>query len=322
VGWSKASDVRWLARLAIGYLLTGLLPRRLDRWLGPRLLDSGRLIPRRLIRTVAERMRFVLGDTLGAAEAHEEARAWAAMCYESRWLRYRALHGRGPAVETSVEGLAYVTRAAGEGRGSILWGMEFCDTLVVKIALHRAGVRLVHLSTANHGLAAPPTKLGLRIVSPLYCAAENRFLDERVVMPTDGSLHHMLVLRQRLKEARCVYISGERLAVRRNVAATLMGRQAFFAPGAPALAWTTQAELLPVHVVRSAPFRYRVVIDAPIAIDRTCDLKRAVVEPVQEFAARLGRRVAEYPAGWMWLGGTVETWRATAGAEAPATRIP
>ena len=115
-------------------------------------------------------MRFVLGDTLTDEAAHDHARAWCQMVFETRWLRWRALHRADPPVETAVDGLPVLETALARGRGVILWGMEFCDTLVVKIALHRAGVRLVHLSFANHGLNAPPTRLGVRIVSHPFIA--------------------------------------------------------------------------------------------------------------------------------------------------------
>jgi len=316
--WSKSADVRTLARLTAGFIMTGLLPRRLDRGLIPRLLGSPFLIRASLIDDVAGRMRFVLGDALPDAAARDHARAWCEMVFETRWLRWRALHRAAPPVETSVDGLPTLHAAHEGGRGVILWGMEFCDTLVVKIALHRAGVRLVHLSSANHGLNAPPTKLGLRFVSPMHCAAENRFLDERVVMPADGSLGYMRVLVQRLEENRCVYISGERLAARQNIPAPLLGREAQFAPGASGLAWKLKSALLPVHVVRDAPLRYRAFIDVPVTPDPALGKSAFIESAVREFAERLGRRVTEHPPGWQWHGRSMETWRAAAARTAAA----
>ncbi len=315
--WSKNADVSTLLRLLAGYGATGVLPRTLDRRILRRLLASRLLIRDGLIDDVADRMRLVLGDALTPAEAGAAARDWAAMLFENRWLRWRALHRADPPVETSVDGLQHLEAALAERRGAILWGMEFCDTLVVKIALHRAGVRLVHLSTANHGLAAPPTWLGLRIASPLHCAAENRFLDERVIIPADGSLGYMRVLVQRLEENRCVWISGERRSARQNVAADLLGGEALFAPGAPGLAWKLGSALLPVHVVRTAPMQYRAIIDEPICPDRSGDKDAFIADAVRQFAVRVGRRIRERPAGWSWYGHSVEKRRAAASQHAP-----
>ncbi len=307
--WSKSSDVRALFGLASGYVVTGLLPRRVDAWLLPRLLGSSRLIGDALVRDVAGRMRFVLGPAMDEPAATAGARAWAETVLENRWLRWRALHRRPPPVDTSVDGLHHVEDALRAGRGVILWGMEFCDTLVVKIALHRAGMRVVHLSTANHGMLSPPTRLGLRLASPLHCAAENRFLDERVIIPIDGSLGYMRVLVERLEANRCVYISGERLAARQNVSAPVLGRETSFAPGAPGLAHKLGARLLPVHVAREAPLRYRAFIDAPIVPEPGLGKSAFVDQAVRTFAERLGRRITEHPSGWTWLGQSVEAWR-------------
>ena len=137
-------------------------------------------------------------------------------------------------------------------------------------------------------------------------------------MPVDGSLGYMRVLVQRLEENHCVYISGERLATRQNIRAPLLGREALFAPGAPGLAWKVKSVLLPVHVVRDAPLRYRVIIDTPVTPDPALGKNEFVDDAIRRFAERVGRRVAEHPAGWSWYGRSVESWRAGAGEPAVA----
>src|SRR5262249_24557530 len=153
------------------------------------------------------------------------------MFRENQWMRWRAMHRRGVPVSTTVVGLEHLERARGRGRGAILWGMSFCETLVVKIGLHSAGVSLVHLSTAHHGAAWPPTRLGLRIVAPMYTAAELPYLTERIVIPANQSLGYMRALMDRLAENGCVSIEGDGVARFANVTARLFGRDARFASG-------------------------------------------------------------------------------------------
>jgi hypothetical protein len=196
-------------------------------------------------------------------------------------------------------------------KGALLWGMSFCGTLVVKIALHRAGHPLVHLSTEGHGGAEPLTRMGYTVVSPLYCVPENRFLRERVVIPLDGSLGYMRDLLTRLHDGLPVYIAGERLAPRRNTTAECLGRPTSFARGAPGLAYRTSAPLLPVSVYRDGPLRYRVVIEPAVPPpDPRQGRGSYVAGAVQAFADRVTRNVLEHPTDWDWFRHTIGEWRA------------
>ena len=104
---------------------------------------------------------------------------------------WRALHRKPVPIETAVDGVERLLMAQEGGKGTILWGFSFCETLVVKIALHRAGVQLIQLSTVGHGVPSPPSEFGMRFVGPLFCKAENRFLAERVSIPADQSLGYL-----------------------------------------------------------------------------------------------------------------------------------
>jgi hypothetical protein len=177
--------------------------------------------------------------------------------------------------------------------------MSFCGYLVPKIALDRAGARLVMLSAADHGAHYPPTRLGLAVVGPLFCAAENRYLAERVVIPPDRTLGYLRTLRARLEANRVVWIAGERTAPRGNVDQTVCGRAARFATGSASLAFSVGSRLLPVDVVREGPFRYRLRIDRPI-VPASADKDGYVTSAVAEFAARLEQRILEHPADWNW----------------------
>ncbi|MBT8336390.1 MAG: hypothetical protein KJO11_07285, partial [Gemmatimonadetes bacterium] len=267
--------------------------------------------PSRSVTELERRMRFALASLRPEFDFEALARQAAETLTELAWIRACALRGGPVPVETSVEGMGRI----GSG-GSLLWGMSFCGTLVVKIALHRAGVPLVHLSAAGHGAAHPPTRLGLRIVSPLYCRAENRFLRERVVIPEDGSLGYLRTLMERLRSGAPVYIAGERRAPRRNTSALCLGRPTLFARGAPGLAHRSGVPLLPVTVYRVRPLHYRVVVEPPLdsaaapGVDDgpTLDRDAFVADAIRAFADRVSHNVLEHPADWDWYRHTVPEW--------------
>jgi lauroyl/myristoyl acyltransferase len=227
------------------------------------------------------------------------ALAYCRRTLEERWGHWRALHRAGWNVATEVEGVEHLEAARAAGKGAILWGMSFCGYLVAKMALHRAGARIVMLAAADHGVHYPPTRFGRLVVGPLYCHAENRYLAERVKIPHDRALGYLRTLKARLQANRNVYISGERVAARRNVQVRLLGRDVPLATGSPSLAFSVGSRLLPVDILRLGPFHYRLRIDAPIAPGAA--RKRDFVEQaVTEFAARVERRILEHPADWMW----------------------
>ncbi len=301
-------DLRSLMLLTSGYSVTALVPPRFDARFVTGVMSGPLLVHERWVRQIAERMRLVLEPFLPDADFHTLGAAYCQMFRENQWMRWRAMHGAAVAVSTTVVGLPHLKAAHARGRGVILWGMSFCETLVVKMGLHRAGVALVHLSTANHGAAWPPTRLGLRAVAPLYTAAETPYLAERVVIPADQSLGYMRVLMDRLAANRCVSIAGDGVARRQNIPATVLGRAAHFAPGAPGLALKMGSALLPLHVVREGPLRYRVVIDEEIEVDRDLAKPAFIDRAVSEFARRLEQRVLERPADWAWYSHMVLAW--------------
>ena len=295
-------DFRRLAVLSGGYLLTGVLPRRLDPWAVGRLLRSSFVIRGVWVRRIVESMQQMLGEALRGADFESMARSYCEMVRETLWIRFRAFHTTRVPVETSVEGLHLIRNALGAGNGAILWGMSFCETLPVKIALHRACVPLIQLSSAFHGVPSE-TQLGLEVVGPFYSAPENPFLLERVNIPADGSLGFLRLLQDRLTENGCVYIRGDLRSRRSNIMAPVFGQDMGFALGAPGLSWSLRSPLLPIHVVRDGPFRYRAVVHPPIEADRSLDKKQFVRESVGQFAEMLERCASESPSDWeIWAG--------------------
>jgi lauroyl/myristoyl acyltransferase len=235
------------------------------------------------------------------------------MRLEDMWGRVRGVRRHGWNPEIQIDGIERVRKALGRGRGAILWSMRFSSTTAIKQAFFRAGLPLTHLSREQHG-SPSMTRLGVRVVGPLYCRSENDYLAERVRIPLDGSLRYLQRLRERLGENACVSIFGEH-AGRQAAAVEVLGERWRFALGAPSLAWLEDAELLTVYALRTAPFAYRVVIEEPIKVNRSMPRKAYAEWALGQFAGRLERLILQYPSQWQgWLYRSFDA----AGGKAPA----
>ena len=164
-----------------------------------------------------------------------------------------------------IEGAHRVPEALAAGRGVILWVAPMAHAaLVTKMAWHRAGWPVAHLSRYSHGVSA--TRLGARLLNPVVRRVEDRYLAERIVIGLDRSPATALqVLRRRLAQKRPVSITalagtGSALAV------PFLGRRLRLSLGPPRLARATGAPLLPVFCWRETEVRFVVSIGSPLPI--------------------------------------------------------
>ena len=289
-------DVAVLAGLVGGYLLTGAIPERWDPWITARLASTHKRLSGKRVEALASEMRSRMPDI--DRDWPGIARDYYRMRLENFWARARGIHGPSRQWDLEVEGLDHYAAAKAAGRGVILWRMRFCDSPMVNAALHAQGITPVHLSLEGHG-SVSGSSLGLRVISPLYTRAEKWYLAERVVIPKDGSLGYMRVLLDRLDANATLSIFADGVG-RRPVTARLLGRQVKFPTGAPGLAYRKGAALLPVYGVRLGPHRYRVVIQAPIALPSGTDRMTYISGAIAEFAHRLEAQIRANPADWLW----------------------
>jgi lauroyl/myristoyl acyltransferase len=289
-------DLRELTRTTLGYLVTALSPRRWDPWLVAWHSWLFVRFRRKKLQRLAAVMEEALGPAASGRDLFQAARDHYRMRAETGWGRIRELHRRGWEPRIEVDGLEHVRHGLAAGRGVVLWGMLFCGFTLPKAALWRAGFRVSHLSKENHpGISL--TQLGLKVVAPLLCRAENRYLERRVIVPLDGSLSYMRDLMDLLGANGCVSIVGEHPA-RQNVDTEFFLGGGSFATGAPALAWKMGSALLTYGVFREGSFRYRMVI-RPIEVDRGSKRQEFVEAAVQQFSGRLRDGVERHPADWL-----------------------
>lgn len=293
-------DLLRLAGMCGGYVLTALLPARFDGWVVDRLAALFLRVQAGRVRRLALQMRQLLGSAGTDEEFLETAREHYELRIENDWGTIRGLHRRGWPPDVQLVGLERLRGALDDGRGAILWHMFFGPNVVPKAACWRNSIPLTHLSRAQHGVRSP-NWFTLHSLAPLLRRCEDRYLAERIVIPRDGSLGYMKALLGRLAENATLSIYAEHTG-RQNVATDFFEERAEFATGAPSLAWKMGSALLPVYVVREGRFRYRVVIDEPIEVDRGLTRKEFAQRAIEDFSRRLQLRIAEYPADWMgWV---------------------
>jgi len=201
-----------------------------------------------------------------------------------------------PAIEFSGE--PQIRSALKAGRGAVFWCMRFGSDTVVKQGFHQIGLPLVHLSLAEHGAWGSRTTLATAVISPFFSRAEKPYLAGRVVIPVGGSLSYLQALRDHLRQNACISVFGNRTGRQRVEVPFLTGHRKF-ATGAPSLAWAENSTLFSAYAIRAGPFRYRVVVDEPIPINRTLTRKEFLKKAVAEFARRMERLVEHHPADWL-----------------------
>jgi lauroyl/myristoyl acyltransferase len=251
------------------------------------------------VQTLEEKIRRTL-----LADAQPTPRAIAEqhilMRLEDIWGRLRGMRRFGWRPHIEWEGLERLDDARRDSRGIVLWSMRFSSATVLKQGFYRQGLPFVHLSRVDHG-SSTLTTVGLRVAAPIYCRAENCYLKERIRIPVDKSLHYVQTLRERLRSGNLVSIFGEHEG-RQNYEAQVLGTTIKLALGAPSLAWLEDASLFTIAPIRVGPFRYRIVVDQAIPVDRAKPRRQFAEQAAQEYARRLQARILQHPADWQgWL---------------------
>lgn len=204
--------------------------------------------------------------------------------------------GWEPAVR--IAGFEHVQAALAAGRGVVLWvSHAFHGHLGAKIGFHRAGLKVVHLSTPAHGFSA--TRFGVRYLNRIQTRIEDRYIGERVLLPLQGQNAALQILAKRLKANKVVSITGQR-GTGRTVEARFLDGTLSLAPGAPALAQMTGAKLLPVFAFRAADGVVDVTVEPEIMLEGA--RAEANAAAVQAFAARSEPHALRHPGQWLsWV---------------------
>jgi len=200
-------------------------------------------------------------------------------------LRVYRPGGWTPPIE--LTGGDHLKTAVAEGRGAILWVGHFVHSdLVAKMAFHRAGAAVHHLSHPRHGFSS--SRFGMAWLNRVKTAAEDKYLGARVMLDPQRLAVAMKSLHTRLKANQVISISV-RGAKQKSQSVRFLHGEINIAGGAPRLARATGAALLPVFPVRNNSGGFTVHVDAPLDPDDA--------EPA--YGQRLERHVLAHPGQWL-----------------------
>jgi lauroyl/myristoyl acyltransferase len=298
---SLAARPAWQASdfVIAGSLASLLLPA----WLLPEA--SWPILCRALARIPWLTDRPLFGRTAASLQAalgerdHRRAAALArnlqAAVYELRMQNLRAWRPGGWEPAIALEGEDHLSEALARGNGAVLWVAHFAfSSNITKIALHRRGYRVSHLSRPEHGFSK--TRFGVAALNPVRCGSEDRYLAQRVVFDRRAPSTAMRKMVQALRGNDVVSITAGAWEGSDLAEGPLCGGRLSIAIGAPRLAAHTGAALLPVFSVRDHGLGFRTVIEPPIAVEASrSDMHGAAAV---EFLRRHEPWVRQFPDQW------------------------
>lgn len=297
----RLSDVITAVGLAFGYVVTSVLPRRLDPWIAHRFSSLFLRFRAKNVRATEAFIRRVCGPRASEFDPAAASRDYYRAKFEYAVGRVRGMHPRRWNPQIEVDGLEHLESALERGHGAILWRTDMGDTLVLQRAMWQSGFPLVQLSSAGHG--ATNSHFSYSVTAPLYARPENTYLRERITIPSDWSYGYLPHLMRELKANHVVAILGE-LVGRQNVHVSVFGKTRVLATGAPAIAHRTGAALIPVATSREGPWRYRISLGPPIEVDRSLPRRAALDGPTRAYARFIEEAVIAHPGdynGWWSL---------------------
>jgi lauroyl/myristoyl acyltransferase len=251
-------------------------------------------------RAAAKLIRQTLGNRLSDLQARD---ILSGMGAEGIFTFFQVLKcyrpdGWEPAVR--IANFERVAAALQAGRGAILWvGHAFHGHLGAKVGFHRAGLKVVHLSTPAHGFSS--TRFGVRYLNRIQTRIEDRYIGERVLLPLNGQNAAVQTLVKRLKANKVVSITGQR-GTGRTIAARFLDGTLTLAPGAPSLGHMTGAAVFPTFAFRAPDGAIEVSVEPPVEMAADAPREAAVSQAVQQFATVSEGYALRYPGQWLsWV---------------------
>ena len=212
-----------------------------------------------------------------------------------QFLRDYRPGGWKPAMQ--LVGREHVEAALERGSGAILWIGNFAyRDLVPKMAFHRAGYAVSHLSHPRHGFSK--TRFAMRTLNRIPANRGDRYLRERVLLSLQGPVGAMRALSRRLRENGVVSITVGGVA-RHPVMVPFMDGRIRMATGAPDLARATKAALLPVFPVRNEAGLLTVEVAPPLEVPDASTRSEATAAVLRQYAELLEAQVLKHPGQWM-----------------------
>lgn len=254
------------------------------------------LTSRRAVKQTAKTIHKALGGP-DRRRAESIAQDLKACVYEMRMQDLRGWRPGGWRPKMRVEGEEHLLQALSGGKGAVLWLAPFVfNSGPTKIALHERGHKVSHLSSLRHGFSE--TRFGVRVLNRIRCAPEDRYIAQRIVFDRNAPSTAMRRMMRALKAGEVVSIVAASTEGSEMVKGPIFGGRLPVAVGAPRLAGSTGAPLLPSFTIRDPKLGFRVVIEAPIALDADRPADEACIAATTEFLRRSENWVRQYPEQW------------------------
>ncbi len=295
----SAGDVAVVALLPVQFFVAWCMPERLWRLIGrmiqplavPLYVRSGVSHTKNLITTL-------IGGRHKNADLNRKVIQEIALGEFISILEIlRDYRPGGWQPEIKITGTHHLNNAHNLGKGTILWiTYTHGAKLVSKMAIHRAGYSVSHLSRPRHGLS--PTRFGIRFLNRIQTTIENRYIAERIIIKDGEFQKAVRSLMARLRANKVISITVLRDAARPAEISFLSGR-IILADGACRLSNRTGAALLPLFTYRDANGVYNVEIGAPIDARQAKTEEESVLCAHRDYARWLERFVLAYPGQWL-----------------------
>ncbi len=267
------------------------------RWLGPvRASDLGGCVaravgPRLPASRVAEANLARALPGLGVAERAEVVRAvWDNLGRNAAELVHLAGLGRtaaGPGWE--LEGEAHVERLRAAGTQAVFFSGHFGNWEMVLPIAARLGMPVAGFYRAASNAAVDGFVQGLRqgALGPgVSMFAKGRAGARAALAHLRGGGSLGLMVDQKMND---------------GIAVPFLGRDAMTATGMAEMALRFDAAVVPVRVDRLGPARFRLVCEAPLAVERTGVRGADVYALTLAMNGVLERWVRADPGAWLWL---------------------
>jgi lauroyl/myristoyl acyltransferase len=248
-----------------------------------------------LARTIAS-IEAAMGP-LGPASAERIARDLQAAVYELRMQNLRAWRPGSWQPGIELIGEDHLLRSLARGSGAILWVAHFAfNSNVTKIALHRRGYRVSHLSRPEHGFSK--TRFGIGFLNPVRCIPEDKCLAQRIVFDRHGPSVAMRKMLQALRQGDVVSITAGAWEGSDLADAPLFDGRLSIAVGAPRLAARADADVLPVFSIRDPARGFQTIIEPPLNLDPALPRDQACLAAAAEYLRRHEPWIRRFPEQW------------------------
>ena len=205
---------------------------------------------------------------------------------------------RGWTPKIALTGAEHVDAALADGRGIVLWVAHFCfNSLAAKMAFHRAGYQVSHISRPEHGFSK--SRFGIAVLNPVRVRTELRYLKDRIIIERAKPSASVRTARKRLAQNEIISVTAGAWEGAKVATVDVGGCALDLSTGAPGLALMSGAALLPVITVRDdATGEIRVIVKERLDTGFGTRNDDAIAAISQAFADLLMPFVTDYPMQW------------------------